>query len=294
MIGKISGMGVYSGLTMETTLDPTAQPFLNDHRIDGTPVLPGVMGIEGFAEAALFTHPGWYVETVEEVEFLAPFKFYRDEPRTLIIQETISPQGDRLVATCKLIGRRQLPNQSAPQETTHFTARVRLTKDSPQAAAGAAMWISSDAIVDAAQIYRIYFHGPAYQVVERAWWDGNHMIGLMAEPLPDNHEPADLPTHMAPRLIELCFQTAGLWQLGMQGQLGLPQHLGGVGLQLPPQSREGRLYAVVTPIPENGTFDAEVIDAAGNRYLRLNGYQTVAFSENVDVEAFNGMRTVTV
>ena len=58
MVGKITGMGVHSGLTMETTLDPTAQPFLYDHRIDGTPVLPGVMGIEAFAEAALCVHPG--------------------------------------------------------------------------------------------------------------------------------------------------------------------------------------------------------------------------------------------
>src|SRR5205807_2037344 len=46
MVGKITGVGVYSGLTIETTLDPTVQPFLNDHRIDGTPVLPGVMGME--------------------------------------------------------------------------------------------------------------------------------------------------------------------------------------------------------------------------------------------------------
>ena len=45
MVGKVTGMGLYSGLTMETTLDPAAQAFLYDHRIDGTPVLPGVMGI---------------------------------------------------------------------------------------------------------------------------------------------------------------------------------------------------------------------------------------------------------
>src|ERR1019366_1875457 len=48
MVGKITGMGIHSGLTMETMLDPAVQPFLYDHRIDGTPVLPGVMGIEGF------------------------------------------------------------------------------------------------------------------------------------------------------------------------------------------------------------------------------------------------------
>ena len=41
-----------AGSRVETTLDPAAQPFLDDHRIDGTPVLPGVMGIEAFAEVA--------------------------------------------------------------------------------------------------------------------------------------------------------------------------------------------------------------------------------------------------
>ena len=112
MVGKITGMGLYSGLTMETTLDPTVQPFLNDHRIDGTPVLPGVMGIEAFAEAALCVHPGWHIEAIEEVNFLAPFKFYKDEPRTVTIQAFFYPQGDKLVADCRLIGRRTLPNQA--------------------------------------------------------------------------------------------------------------------------------------------------------------------------------------
>jgi len=103
MVGNITGMGIYSGLTMETTLDPPSQPFLYDHRIDGTPVLPGVMGIEAFAEAAVCVHPGWYVQGVEEVNFLAPFKFYRDEPRTLTVQVMYYPEADRIVADCRLI-----------------------------------------------------------------------------------------------------------------------------------------------------------------------------------------------
>ena len=57
MLGKVAGLGVHSGLTIETTLDPKVQPFLHDHQIDGTPVLPGVMGIEAFAEAALSCFP---------------------------------------------------------------------------------------------------------------------------------------------------------------------------------------------------------------------------------------------
>ena len=47
--GRIVSMPLATGVTVLTELDPTKQPFLYDHRIDGTPVLPGVMGMEGFA-----------------------------------------------------------------------------------------------------------------------------------------------------------------------------------------------------------------------------------------------------
>ena len=175
MVGNITGMGIYSGLTMETTLDPPSQPFLYDHRIDGTPVLPGVMGIEAFAEAAVCVHPGWYVQGVEEVNFLAPFKFYRDEPRTLTVQVMYYPEADRIVADCRLIGRRKLANQEQPQETLHFTARVRLARQAPDAVTGKPIITSSDSVVDAAEIYHVYFHGPAYQVVEQCLvgWKAN-------------------------------------------------------------------------------------------------------------------------
>ncbi|MGC2108345.1 MAG: SDR family NAD(P)-dependent oxidoreductase, partial [Candidatus Korobacteraceae bacterium] len=294
MVGKITGMGVHSGLTMETTLDPSSQAFLYDHRIDGTPVLPGVMGIEAFAEAAVCVHPGWRVGTVEEVNFLAPFKFYRDEPRTLTVQAVFRPQGGAIISDCRLIGRRTLPNQPEPQETLHFTARVRLTKQAPEAITERPLSLSQEAIINAAEIYRIYFHGPAYQVVERAWWDGKRMIGELTKGLPANHQPADRPTLMAPRLIELCFQTAGLWEIGTHNRMGLPLHVGQVGWLRSPQSAEGPLYAVVTPDQQGETFDAEVVDQAGNQYLHVNGYRTVALPNGVDMEPLKAMRAVTV
>ncbi len=130
--GSIVSLSLSEGYTVETTLDPHDQPFLHDHQIEGTPVLPGVMGIEAFAEAALCVLPGWHVEAVEDVNFLAPFKFYRGEPRALQIETRIHPHGDQLLADCRLIGRRSLPNQTEPQRTTHFTARVRLVKQPAQ------------------------------------------------------------------------------------------------------------------------------------------------------------------
>ena len=59
MTGRIAALTVGGGLSVITELDPGRQAFLDDHRIEGTPVLPGVMGMEGFAEAAHALLPGW-------------------------------------------------------------------------------------------------------------------------------------------------------------------------------------------------------------------------------------------
>ncbi len=291
MIGKLAGLSLQSGLTVETRLDPAIQPFLLDHQIDGTVILPGVMGVEAFAEAALCLLPGWHVEAIEDVNFLAPFKFYRNEPRAVMVEAAVHPQHDSLLADCRLTGRRMLPNLAEPQVTIHFTARVRLTKQATPAVTGPALGSPQGCIIEAADIYRLYFHGPAYQVVERAWWDGHRMIGLMAEGLPPNHLPSELPTLMAPRLIELCFQTAGLWEIGAQGRMGLPLHIDLVSLLLPAPELDGaRLYAVATTSQDHGSFDAEVVDAKGNRYLHVSGYRTVALPGAVDAERLKALQ----
>jgi acyl transferase domain-containing protein/NAD(P)-dependent dehydrogenase (short-subunit alcohol dehydrogenase family) len=290
MIGKIASIGLYSPLTIETTLDPKLQPFLHDHQIDGTAVLPGVMGIEAFAEAGLCMLPGWHIEAVEDVNFLAPFKFYRNEPRRVTVEAVIHPRADHLIADCRTIGNRLLPNQSEPQITTHFTGRVLLTQQPRKAARSSGLGLPAGRVIEAADIYRLYFHGPAYQVLERAWWDGSRIIGLMSESLPSNHHPIELPTLIAPRLIELCFQTAGIWEMGIQGRMGLPRHIDRVSFFHAPELPEGRLYAVVTPNPIQGSFDAEILDTAGHRYLELSGYRTVEFPNAVDAERLKALR----
>jgi len=260
-------------------------------------VLPGVMGAEAFAEAASFALPGWRVQAIEDIDFLAPFKFYRDEPREITIEATLAPDGsvdgEGVVATCRLLGSRQLPNQSEPQITTHFTGRVRLTPSTNQSAALAtrsAPSVTNDAGAGRESIYRIYFHGPAYQVLERSWHEGNQQVGLMAEGLPPNHHPANLPLATAPRLLELCFQTAGIWELGTSGRLALPQHVAREVLLGSEETLSGRAYAVVTPRDGGATFDAEVIDSAGCVHLRMEGYQTIALPSPVDAESLRPLQ----
>jgi hypothetical protein len=294
MIGKIAGMTLQRGLTIETILDPAIQAFLHDHQIDGTPVLPGVMGIEAFAEAALCLLPSWYVAAIENVNFFAPFKFYRSEPRVVTVEVAIHPQRDTLLADCRLIGRRPLPNQAEPQVMTHFTAQVRLSKQVPKVVTVATLGTPNGHLIKAADIYRLYFHGPAYQVLEQAWIDGDRIFGQMAENLPSNHFPPEQPTLMAPRLIELCFQTSGLWEMSALGRMGLPQYIRQVSLLAEPNLAVGGLYAQVTPRPDQGSFDADVVDAAGTRFVQLLGYRTVALPNVVDREPLKELQAVAV
>jgi len=78
----------------------------------------------------------------------------------------------------------------------------------------------------------------------------------------------------APRLIELCFQTAGLWQAGTEGQLALPLHVGGARVLRDPARASGALVATAKQIAP-GRFDCRVVDAEGNVIVQLDDYRSI-------------------
>jgi malonyl CoA-acyl carrier protein transacylase/NAD(P)-dependent dehydrogenase (short-subunit alcohol dehydrogenase family) len=282
MIERVTGMGITTGLTIETSLDPARQPFLYDHQIGGTPVLPGVMGVEALAETARLLFPDRHVGPIEQVSFMSPFKFYRGQPRTVTLRADFRMEGEDIVADCRLIGSRLLHGQTDPELTTHFIGRVHLIAKPIQAGKGTRITMPKDGKqVHAGEIYRLYFHGPAYRVLESSWRCGDSVVGLFAANLPPNHEPGSLPTQVAPRLIELCFQTVGIWEMANRSRMGLPYQIRKVRLLRSPEAAKSRLCAVATP-NEDGSFDAQVVDEKGSLYLVLKGYRTMELPDPID------------
>jgi acyl transferase domain-containing protein/acyl carrier protein len=274
MAGSVTGMGVYSGLTVETTLDPAAQPFLHDHKIESITVLPGVMGAEAFAAVASLAAPGLHVAGVERMDFKAPVKFYRDEPRTVIVRAVIRRDGADLVADCAMACSRMLKGDEVPRWTTHFTGSVRLTRQEPQPEIDDSPTKSAAVRVGHADIYRVFPHGPAYQVLDEAWRCDGDAVGRLAEHLPPDHVPAGDPTTTEPRLAELCFQTVGIWDIGQAGQLALPSHADLIRTLHKPRG-EGPLFALVHPVSDC-SFDCRVVDSAGDVLVRIDGYRSTA------------------
>jgi NAD(P)-dependent dehydrogenase (short-subunit alcohol dehydrogenase family)/acyl carrier protein len=282
MVGEVKAARLYGGLEVETTLDPKAQPFLNDHALEGVPLLPGVMGTEAFAQLASVLAPGYSVVAIEHEQFQRPFKFHRLQPQTLYLSAVLTPAGEGdLIAHTTLNSVTVLPTPpGSPPQTqtrTNFTAQVRLSRTPREAARiefrapGHKAWP-----IGAEAIYRIYFHGPAYQVMEGAQVDGDTAIGLMSAQLPPNSDPAAAATLMAPRLIELCFQTAGVWEISQKRVMALPMAIESVTALRQPEAANGqRLYAVVQAVDGGAHFNAHVVDEAGHVYVQLYGYRTV-------------------
>ena len=289
MIAGFEARQTPRGLVVTGELDPGQQPFLDDHRIEGTAILPGVMGIEAFAEISGLLVPDRQVLAVESVEFLSPFKFYRDEPRTVEVQAFLGPDSAEVVTSCRLVGRRRLAMQEEMQETLHFVGRARLGLQDETVSSCEVPTVPSEGL-RGEDIYRVYFHGPAYQVIDFAWRDGSKVFGRLAEDLPPNHAPAGQTLQMSPRLIELCFQTAGLWEIGESGRIGLPWRVASVSAHPSAETAEGRILAIVQPAAD-GSFDAKVVDEAGNVLVDVAGYRTVESPSGVEPEVLARLRT---
>jgi hypothetical protein len=78
--------------------------------------------------------------------------------------------------------------------------------------------------------------------------------------------------------------------MGLQGRMGLPQHVREVALLRAPDQADGRFYAVVRPDADEKSFNAEVLDTNGNCYLRLKGYQTVALAGGINADSLKNLQ----
>ena len=282
MIGVVRRSPLHGPLEVETVLDPTAEPFLFDHQVEpGLAYLPGVMGIEAFAELASALAPDHRVDAVREVRFASPLKFHRDQPRILHLRARVLPAGDAdLSAHVELCSQVRPDPQRPPRTTVHFTAEVVLT---PRAAEAPVIEPDPPAdglpVAGADDIYGTYFHGPAYRVLQQVAVDSRRAWGSLAADLPPDTASGPGRWLMAPRLVELCFQAAGLWEIAHRRVLALPESVAAVRVYATPELDAGPLTAVVDARGDGESFDVKVVDAQGRVVVAVDGYRTVTIAE---------------
>jgi hypothetical protein len=188
--------------------------------------------------------------------------------------------GADVVVDCTLEGTREL--KTGVERTVHFTGRVRLSDHGPEPEHDDTPTKEADVFVGHDDVYKVYFHGPAYQVLDEAWRYNGGAVGRLAGDLPPDRVPAEQVFATEPRLLELCFQTAGVMEIGLTGVMALPQEVARV-VPVRPVDGAAPVFAVVHPVGD-GSFDCRVVDADGDVLLRLDGYRTVALPGTVPDE----------
>ena len=160
--------------------------WIEDHAIEGTPVLPGVVGIELMAAVSKALFPGQSFAGATEVKFDAPAKVYRDDPTTLLVEaHRIAPGRAR----ARLVSSRVL-RTGRVQQTEHFSANLVFGEVAAVDALPAAFL--PDEPVDAAGIYRRFFHGPGFRVLTR-------IVGVSADGLQADGTTLELRSDSADR-----------------------------------------------------------------------------------------------
>ena len=292
MLSSVTGYDQSDGMTFEVTLDPNQEPFLHDHALNGTPLLPGVMGIEGFTVAAQHIasvlgsndKTSLRVSELEDIQFLTPFKFYRNEPRhiTWKAMPERTREGLRVSIRLELINPSKLIREQKP--VLHFTGKVFLSpshKASQEMVAAPPKWNGRYTLAED-QIYQLYFHGPAFQVLEGVQREKDGLLGKLSTKLPPfTSKPGWMDTN--PILIELCLQTAGIHEIGKTGALSLPHSINKVRFYRR-ETNGVPIFAQVQAVQtkEGLQFNSRVIDEKGRIYLELMEYRTSTLPSQIE------------
>ena len=272
------------GLVLSRVFDPSRDVGLEHHRIDGVAVLPGVIGVEMLTQAAAY-HLGRQITCLHDVHFDAPVKLFRDAP--LEVQVEVRPRTGAvdllLVSQFTGPGGRMVRRE-------HFRACAHEQPEAlpPELATPPALEILGDAAIGRDDVYRRYFHGASFQVLQRIVSVGEN--GADAQPLStppawlDQVDSAAFST--APMWREAGFQIAGLWEMVELGRMGLPAGIGTLWCVARPQGTCTVEARRISTEARGSTFDVWVRDADGRVCDVMRGYRTITLRDLTADERF--------
>ena len=209
----------------EMVLDPTQTPYLDHHRIDGVATLPGVMGMEFFAELASELVPNSSVTGFAEIAFSSPIRFHRDAPLKLIVEA----RRMETEVVCSLSTERVL-RTGRVQRTTHFEGKVLFDAQSTHAVAPLSGEVRSGPTRE--EIYRAFFHTDSFKVMDEVRFVCDD--GLVAActrgdaaAYGGSSTAADYGRMVSDPLVrEMALQASGILTMIQDGRMALPHRIG--------------------------------------------------------------------
>ena len=276
-LGEIKSLVKGTEIHVEKEFNLSADPYLADHAIEGTPYVPGVMGLETFFETSTAL-TGEVTKFLKDVHFYLPIKLLRNRPQAVRVTGKAVGNHVEMEIESDFINSKGVKMGNTRR---HFTAKTldEFTSTWEQVKAQAMTGLESPLQVTPAEIYQKYFHGPSFQVL-----GGIVRVNERESLAIYNTTPApqwtDGPRTLLanPMLIEAAFQCCGFEDMAIARKMTLPDGIAEVAVfnnHLPPARLY--LYGVNKGTTADGKtlHDAYVFDAQGNVWVEIHGYQAI-------------------
>ncbi len=209
-------------LVCERSFSLSSDPYLAHHRFGDVSFLPGVIGLELFAELAKLALPSNELAAFHNVAFLSGIKFKDDRPRKVIASLQFDSKSG--LAQLKL-----LPNQKgnpAKQTSERLCFQTELEFAERTSKHQALPPIQNKPFLPQQMIYQILPHGPLLQVLAEINQLDDHTvvaIGDFSKRQLFGWKYKKLVVN--PLAIEACFQAIGLLDFVATGKAGLPSKI---------------------------------------------------------------------
>jgi len=192
--------------------------FLNDHRLDGKPVLPAAAAAELMAEMVQKAYPDWNVTSLRGLRVLKGIVL-EDEALRIIL----SARARRESSTAAIEVDAEIRNSKTGRP--HYRATVELSTVKPGPEMAPTFGDAGECRVTASQAYRDYlFHGPAMQCIENI--DGaseRGILGLVRRVSPSECVKDGAGTWLLdPIMLDAGPQLAIIWSRMYLGATALP------------------------------------------------------------------------
>ncbi|PLZ98754.1 polyketide synthase [Fischerella thermalis CCMEE 5268] len=255
-------------VTLEHTFSLATDPYLQDHRLDGKPVLPAAGALEWFGEFVQSAWPEWQVTEVCQLRVLRGLVLDTEAGKKVLFKARASSHADSesLQVAAEIVD----PERNIP----FYRASVILRPQWSEPPASEILPLSSGEKLQPAVAYDTYlFHGQRFQLITAI--DRLNDAGIDAQVIPSrptawlNSQPI-ANWLFDPGLIDVAPQLAIIWARVQRGTTALPARFGSVkryGQSMP--NGQLRIAFRVNRFDDHSlNYDAVFIDENG--YVRFH------------------------
>jgi len=238
-------------------LDRARHLYLDEHVLDGKPVLPAAAALELLAEAGRMLWPGWQVAEVREHKLMKGVEM-DSKPRRLRVLILPPPYGssEGFEVTA------QLQSEFAPGKMLmHYRAVLRLVQELPEPVPAGRSRHAEKSLTVTKAYDEWLFHGPRFRVIEKI--EGLSRDGASARVRVShprqwlNGSTADAAWVFDPALLDAAAQMAWLWSRAFRDEAALP-------------ARFGRVVRYRARFPESMHMEYERVESDDPSLIRAN------------------------